>query len=153
MVGADIVRRCSDDRDLAFLGEHFPHHALHGLSDLHDRHVLEAGVEDLSGDPPIGQGQHKLVQIDHVLQVQVGTLLGPAEYGDFPVVDGVVGQDIDRQIQTLARREAAQRRRADRYAYEPGGLVLEEKRLAQALVLVIEREWDQRVLLGHVGCL
>src|SRR5207249_10834891 len=89
------------------------------------------------------------VQIDQVLHVQVGTLLGAAEHGDFRVVDGVVGQDIDRQVQTLARREAAQRRRPDRYAYEPGGLVLEETRLAQALVLVVEREWDQRVLLGH----
>ena len=67
-----------------------------------------------------------------------------------PLLYGVIGQDVDRQIEAHPRRVTADRRRADGHAGEVGRLVPEEHRLAQALVLVVVGERHERVLLGHL---
>ena len=68
-----------------------------------------------------------------------------------PLVDRVIGEDVDRQIEPRARAVAADRRRTDHDAGEVVGLVLPQQRLAHALELVVERERHQRMVLGHVG--
>ena len=151
VVGADVVGRRGDDRDVALLRKLLLDDALHDLRDLHDRQVLEADVEGLPGDLLVGDLEQELVEVDHVLDVQVRAHLRAAEHGDLAVVDRVVGQDVDRQVEPLRGRVAADRRRPDGHADEVRRLVLEQQRLAHALVLVVERERHERMVLGHVG--
>ena len=81
--------------------------------------------------------------------MQVRTLLFPAEHSDLIIVDGVVGQNVDRQIQALPRAVSADGGRTNRDTDEVLGLVLEEQGLTQPLELVIEREGHKRMLLRH----
>ncbi|CAB4699595.1 unannotated protein [freshwater metagenome] len=151
VVGADVVRRRGHDRDIALVGKLLLHDALGDQRDLHDRQVLEPGVEDLAGNLCRIHGQHHLVDVTHVLHMQVGTLLRAAEHGDLVVVDRMIGQDVHREVKALARGVTTKRRGTDDRAHEIGRLVLEQQRLAHALVLVVEGERHQRMILRHVG--
>ena len=81
--------------------------------------------------------------------MQVRTLLFPAEHSDLIIVDGVVGQNIDREIKALTRTIAADRGGPNSHANKTLRLVFEEQRLTQTFELVIEREGHKRVLLCH----
>ena len=76
--------------------------------------VLVGGVEDLPGHPLFGCFQQQRVQVDHVVDVQVGPHLRAAENRDLAGVHGMVREDVDRQVQPLPGRMAADRRRAAR---------------------------------------
>src|SRR5581483_5638137 len=82
MVRADVVGRRGDDGNVALLREFLLHDALGDLRDLHDGEVLESGVEDLACDLLRGRLEHQLVDVAHVLHVQVGPLLRAAEHRD-----------------------------------------------------------------------
>ena len=69
-----------------------------------------------------------------------------------PLVHGVVRQDVHAQVEPHPRRIAADGRRPHDDGREVGRLVLEQERLAQALVLVVVGERDERMLFGDFGC-
>ena len=81
--------------------------------------------------------------------MQIGALLFPAKHRNLVVVHGVVGQDVDREIEPHTRAVTADRGWPDRDADEVFGLVLEQQRLAQALELVVQRQWHQGMLFRH----
>ena len=98
-----------------------------------------------------GRGEHQLIGVDHVLDVQVRPHLVAAEDRDRALVDRVVGEDVDREIEPRARAVAADGGGTHDDAGEVVGLVLPQDRLAHALELVVERERHQRVIFGDVG--
>ena len=65
-------------------------------------------------------------------------------------VDGVIGEDVDGQIEPQARRVAAHGRRPEDHADEVVVGVLEQQWLAHALVLVVEGQWHERMIFGDV---
>ena len=67
----------------------------------------------LSGYFTIASALNDLFRAEGPLTVSRLAHLSAAEHGDLVVVDGVVGEDIDRQVQPRARRVPAQRRRPE----------------------------------------
>jgi len=151
VIGAHVVGRRCDDLDLAFFRHLFLHHLLHHAGDLGDRIVLKSDVEDLAVDFFMGRGQHQVVGVDHVVDMQVRPHLVAAEHRDRALVDRVVGEDVDREIEAGARAVSADGGWADDDASEVVRLVLPQDRLAHAFELVVERERNERVVFGHVG--
>ena len=97
-----------------------------------------------------GRVQQVDVEVADVLDVDVRPLLAAPEHGDPAARHRRPGQDVDGQVQPQARRVAADGRRADDHRGEVGRLMLEEERLAEALVLVVVGERDERMLLGDL---
>ena len=152
VVGADVVGGRGDDRDRRPCPETPPApRACTMCAISHDGQVLEAGVEGLAGDLLVAAPRAAACRRRTMsCTCRLGRFCVAAEHRDLAGVDGVVGEDVDRQVEALARRVAAHRRRPDHHAGEVRRLVLEQQRLAHALVLVVERERHQRVVLGHV---
>ena len=149
-VGADVIGGRGDDLDLPLLGHLLGHDLSHHFRRLRDAVVLIAGVEDLPGDLLVGSLEQEAVEIDHVLHMEIGPHLHAAKHRDLAVVDRVVGEDIDREVESLPRRVAADRRRPHGDGRKAGALLCEQHRLAGGLVLVVERHRHQRVLLRHL---
>src|SRR5262249_23608786 len=59
-------------------------------------------------------------------------------------------QDVDREIEPLPRRVSTDRRWTEDDAREGRIRVLLQKRLAHALVLVVEREWNERMIFSDI---
>ena len=76
---------------------------------LHQRVVLEAGVEDLAVDLLVRLLQQEQIDIRHVLDVDVGPFLRAAQHLDAAGVNRLVGEDVDDDVEPLARSVAAHR--------------------------------------------
>ena len=121
------------------------------LGDLGDRIVLKADIEDLAVDLLVRRLEHQLIGVDHVLDVQVRAHLIAAKNRDHAFVYGVIGQDVDRQVEPRARAVAANRRRTDNHAGEIVGLMLPQIGSHMPFEFVVERQRNQRMIFGHVG--
>ena len=82
--------------------------------------------------------------------MEVGAHLPAAEHGDDALVHGVVGENVDREVEPGARAVAADRRGTDRHAREVIGFVLPQDRFAHPLELVVERQRHQRMIFGDI---
>ena len=118
---------------------------------VHDRHVLVADIEDLIADFLVGCGEEQLDGFYIVLNMQIGPQLRTSEDGDLVIVHRMVRKNIDREIQALARRIAANRRRPESHADEFLIRVLSEERLTEALIFVVKRQRHEGMILGDVG--
>src|SRR5262249_5718524 len=107
VVGADVVGGGGDDLDRAPFRELLLDDRPHDLCDVHHRVVLVADVERLAGDRLVGHSEQELVEVAHVLDVQVRTELLAAEDRDLAGVHRVVGQDVDGEVETHPRAVAA----------------------------------------------
>ena len=90
------------------------------------------------------------IEVGHVLDVEVGAQLLAAEHGDAAVVDGVVGEDVDGEIEPQPRRVTAHRRRPQRDRDEAGLALLLEHLLAHRFVFGIVGERLERQIFGDV---
>ena len=118
LVGIDVIRpvvvgRRRDNVDRSLLREFLLDDLFDHMGNFHDGHVLVAAVEDLVGDLLRRSDQQQLAEIGIVLNVQIWAQLRAAEHRDLVVRYGVVGQDIDRQIEPQARCVTAHGRRPE----------------------------------------
>jgi hypothetical protein len=146
VIGAQIVGRHHLDR---YAADHLFHH----LGDFHDRVVLVARIEDLAVDRIGGRRETMQIEIGHVRDMDVGALLAAAEDADLAVVDGVVGQDVDRQVEAQARAVAADRRRTQDQDGEAGRPLGQELLLAERLELRVIGQGLQLQVLGDLDAL
>jgi hypothetical protein len=91
-----------------------------------------------------------MIEIADIGHVDVGAQLAAAKDPDLLVHDGMGGQDIDRKIEPHPLGIAADRGGPNGHADEVVRLVLEQQRLAEALVLVVIRDRQQGMILGHL---
>lgn len=101
MVGADVIGGHGFDGEIRI------DYAFNNFGDFPDPVILAADVPDFSLQPVVGQFQQIGVEVGHVGDMQVGSLLLAAEDHDLPFIHSMVGQDVHRQVQALARGVAA----------------------------------------------
>ena len=106
MIRPQVIGGCGDDFDV--IPAHFLfHNPFDDCREGSNAVVFVARVKDLSCDSFDRFAQHLQVEFRHVLHVKVRPQLGPAEDGDFSVVERMIRQNVDGQIQSLSRRIAA----------------------------------------------
>ena len=142
MIGIEVVRRLDDDRNL-IIGDR-----LHDVRQFKKRQVFRADIEGLAVYSCIRLIEQEQVQVSHIVDVNVGAFLRTTEDSDAPLVDRVVGEGVDDEIETLARRISADDSGSDRTGDETGRALLFEYLLAKRLVFCIVRERFQRQFLG-----
>lgn len=124
VVGAVIVGGGMGDFDLA--ADDFADF----LGDGVEGEILVAGIEDLAIDLGSGQGEAFHIKLGTVADMEIGPELTAAEDGDFAFVDGVVGQDVDREVEAQAGRPSADRGWAEGERGEAGSAAFFEFVLA-----------------------
>src|SRR5690348_7140555 len=82
-------------------------HAAYSFSDVHDGMIFESNIKYLSIDDVVRVFKTPEIKIHHVFYMDVGSLLFATKNQDLAIVDGMIGENIHRQVETLARREAA----------------------------------------------
>ena len=97
VVGAVVVRGRVDDFDMR------ANDVADFVSDGVEREVLIAGIENLAVDLLGGQGEAFHIKLGAVAHMEIRAELGTTENGDLVFVDGVIGQDVDGQIEAQAR--------------------------------------------------
>src|SRR6185295_7736147 len=150
VIRPQVVARRRHDRDGRLLRELLLDYALDLFGKLRDREVLVAGVERLTGNLPGGPLDQIRIETGHVVDVDVRPLLRAAEHRNLSLVDRMIREDVDGQVEAQARRVAAHRRRPDDDGRKRGRLILEQQRLGHPLETVVERQRNERMLLGDL---
>src|SRR5947199_4639016 len=90
MIGTVIIRRRGNNIDIRsdYAANHF--------SNLDHPVVLIAGIEGFAIDGVIGPFERLDIQLSHILNVDIGTLLLPAKNSNLPVVNRLIGEDVYR---------------------------------------------------------
>ena len=110
-----------------------------------------AGVPGLAVDRLVRLFEQHQIEVGHVLDVEVRAQLLAAEHGDAAVIDGVIGEDVDREIEPQPRRITAHRRRPQRNRDEIRARAPPPDILAHRLVFGIVGQRLERQIFGDVG--
>src|SRR3984893_5411243 len=140
-----IVARRDDDVDL------LPDFLTHHVGDGADFEVVIAGVPCFAVDRLVRLFEQHQIEVGHVLNVQVGAQLLAAEHGDAAIIDGVIGEDVDREIEPQPRRVTAHRGGTQRHRDETRLALFLQDILAHGFVLGIVGERLERQIFGDVG--
>src|SRR4029077_6862931 len=84
---------------------------LYHLGNRADLEIVIAGVPDFSVDHLVRRFEQFEVKIGHVVDMDVRPQLVAAEHRDATIIDGVIGEDIDGEVEAKPRRISAYRRR------------------------------------------
>jgi hypothetical protein len=98
-----VVRGGGHNLQLVAAGHFLPDDVANRFGEIGHRVVFVARVEDLTGDLFCGRFQQEQVRVYHVVDMDIRPHLVAAKYRDPPQVDGMIGQDVDRQIEPLPR--------------------------------------------------
>ena len=144
MVGAIVVRWRMDDFDRR------ANDVADFLGDGVEREVLVASVEDLPINLRGRKSEAFHIKFRAIADMEVRTELGAAENGDLSFVDGMVGEDVDREIEAQARRPTADGRGTERERGKAGRAAFFEFVLAHGFEAGIVGERFARQVLGDI---
>lgn len=153
-VGIDVIRTIV----LGIFQMNRNHRAVHlsdrlgnQLGNLYDPHVRCSDIEDQTVCFLCRSLDEKLVDIAHILDVKVGAFLLSSENSNLSSLRGMVGHDVDRQIESHPRSPAADRSRSNNDALKLVIDVPEKDWLAESLVLVVESQRNKGMILIDLG--
>ena len=101
VVGAIVVGGSMGDFDLA------SNDLANLLSNGVEGKILVTGIENFAVNLSGRQGEAFHIKFGAVGNVKIGPKLTSAKNGDFPFVDGMIGQNIHREVETKPRRPTA----------------------------------------------
>ena len=111
---------------------------------------MVAGIEDLAIDLRGRQGEAFHIQFGAIADMEVRTELGAAEDRDLAFVDGMVGEDVDGEVEAQARRPSADGRGTERERGEAGRAAFFEFVLAHGFEAGVVGERFARQVLGDI---
>ena len=123
----------------------------HDLRDLFDLVIVIAHIVNFLLDFLVGLFQQKKIGGTHILDMKIGPHLLTAKDGDLSFVYGVVGQDVDGQIQAQPGGIAAYRRRSENGDDKPVIRCRQKHLFALRFVFGIIRKGHQGKVLSDFG--
>jgi len=144
MVGTVVVRGRVGDFDVR------ANDVADFLGDGVEGEVLVASVEDLAIDLRGRQGEAFHIKFRAIADMEVRAELGAAEDRDLAFVDGMVGQDVDREVEAQARRPSADGRGTERERGEAGRAAFFEFVLAHGFEAGVVGERFARQVFGDI---
>jgi hypothetical protein len=144
MVGTDIIRGRGLDKDLFAQGisDH--------LSYLTNLIILITGVVYFPCYWLVRKAHQEDIKVGHIFDVDIGSLLIPAENGNFFVVYCMVREDVHREVQPQPGRVPAHRGRSYDHRDKTVSPLFKQDLLAKGLVLGVVGQWLQGKFLSDI---